>query len=73
MMNMNFGQKAKKDALNMQKNQEITVETLIQTAYDTVVRINENTEKEEKELRNKIEKDDDLDSPKETDKIKLLN
>ena len=57
----------------MQKNQEITVETLIQTAYDTVVRINENTEKEEKELRNKIEKDDDLDSPKETDKIKLLN
>ena len=73
MMNMNFGQKAKKDALNMQKNQEITVETLIQTAYDTVMRINENTEKEEKELRNKIEKDDDLDSPKETDKIKLLN
>jgi len=38
-----------------------------------VVRINENTEKDEKELRNKIKKDDDLDSPKETDKIKLLN
>ena len=38
-----------------------------------MVRINVNTEKDEKELRNKTKKDDDVESPKETDKIKLLN